>query len=230
MIIVIPSRLAATRLPNKPLANIKGMPMVLQVANRAKEADIGEVIIACGDQEIADVVQGAGFKAVLTDPKIPTGTDRVYAAVKQSGIKTDYVINLQGDLPFIAPETIAKTAQILKSNEYDITTAAAKFTDIADASNPSIVKVALSYRGRALYFSRTANFPYGKDEYYHHVGIYGYKMPALEKFVSLPQTPLEKQENLEQLRALENDMSIGVAIVDQIPQSVDTLEDLIKLK
>lgn len=229
MIIVIPSRLAATRLPNKPLANIQGLPMVLQVANRAKEAAVGDVLIACGDQEIADVVESAGFRAILTDPQIPTGTDRVYAAIKKSGIDTDYVINLQGDLPFIAPETIAKVAQLLKNGEYDITTAAAKFTEKADAGNPSIVKVALSYKGRALYFSRTSDFPYGRDEYYHHVGIYGYKMPALERFVALPQTPLEKQENLEQLRALENDMSIGVAIVDQIPQSVDTPEDLAKL-
>lgn len=230
MLIFIPVRLASQRLPQKAVADVKGLPMMIQVGNRAKEANAGEVVFACGDQELVDIAHAHGFKAVLTDPSLPTGTDRVYAAYKKLGSNDPYIINLQGDMPFIDPETIHQTAEALKNSDAEMSTAASKFHDKAESETPSVVKVALSYQGRALYFSRASAFPHGEGEYYHHLGIYGYKADALEKFVNLPQSPLEKRENLEQLRALENGMNITVAIVDDCPQSVDTPEDLIKVR
>lgn len=236
MIIVIPSRLAATRLPNKPLADINGMPMILHVANRAKESNAAKVLIASGDIEINKIVEAAGFEAILTDPNIQTGTDRVFSAIEiycknNLDAQIDYVINLQGDLPYISSDTIKSVADLLRTDQYDITTAAAPFYDQEDAENPSIVKAIIAKNGRALYFSRSSCVPYTTqhEPYYHHVGIYGYKMSALRKFVSLERSPLEVRENLEQLRALEDGMSIGVSIVSDIPQSVDTPQDLEKV-
>lgn len=226
MLIIIPARMGSQRLPNKPMAEIDGLPMVIQVANRAREANCGEVVIACSEEVVANEAKKHGFKAVMTDPNLPTGTDRVWAAYEALGRPSDVLINLQGDMPFISPETVRAVAEATKERKFDVCTAASKFEDISDIEKHSAVKVALTYQGRALYFSRTPSFPYGNGDYLHHIGIYGYKADALEQFVQLPQSPLEIRENLEQLRALENDISIGVALVNDSPKSVDTAEDL----
>lgn len=230
MFIFIPVRLASQRLPQKAIADVKGLPMMIQVGNRAKESGAGEVVFACGDQELVDIANAHGFKAVLTDPSLPTGTDRVHAAYKKLGLTDKYLINLQGDMPFIDPKTIHATAEALKNGGTEMSTAASQFRDKSAAESASVVKVALSYQGRGLYFSRSAAFPFGEGDYYHHLGIYGYQAEALDEFVKLPQSPLEKRENLEQLRALENGMQITVAIVEDCPQSVDTPEDLVKVR
>jgi 3-deoxy-manno-octulosonate cytidylyltransferase (CMP-KDO synthetase) len=227
-LIIIPARLAATRLPRKVLKDIHGLPMVIQVANRAKEAEVGDVIIATEDQEVIDVANKYGFEAVLTDGGILSGTDRVYDAYKRLNRKYDYVINLQGDMPFVAPETIKQVAELLTKNEADISTAAAVTTDVCEVQSNAVVKVALSYKMRAIYFSRTIPFPYGEGEFYKHVGIYGFTPDSLQRFVKLPQSPLEKRESLEQLRALEEGMTINVAVVNDFPISVDIPEDLAK--
>ncbi|MCE2991411.1 MAG: 3-deoxy-manno-octulosonate cytidylyltransferase [Candidatus Jidaibacter sp.] len=231
MLIFIPVRLAATRLPQKPILDVKGLPMMIQVGLRAKESNVGEVVFACGDQELVDLAAKHGFKAVLTDPSLPTGTDRVHAAYQALNSKDKHILNVQGDMPFISGKTIAETAKVLERSDADMATAAS-IIDKGDSEhtlNSSVAKVVLSKNNRALYFSRTPYLPHGIGDYYHHLGIYGYKADALKKFVSLPQSPLEKRENLEQLRALENDMTIDVAIVNDFPQSVDTPEDLVKV-
>ncbi len=230
MLIFIPVRLASTRLPQKAIADIKGLPMMIQVGMRAREAKVGDVIFACGDQELVDIAQSYNFKAVLTDPNLPTGTDRVHAAYKALNTSDSLIVNVQGDMPFIASETITKTSELLEKTSSDMVTAASVIENAADTLNPSVAKVVLAYNNRALYFSRTPNLPYGNGEYYHHLGIYGYKADALERFVNLPQTLLERRENLEQLRALENGMTIDVAIVNDFPQSVDTYDDLNKVR
>ncbi len=230
MLIFIPVRLASTRLPNKPVADVKGLPMMIQVGMRARAANAGDVIFACGDKELVDIAESHGFRAVLTDPKLPTGTDRVYAAYKALNTKEQHIINVQGDMPFISPATVAETAKLMANSNADMVTAASVVTDAADTLNPSVAKVVLTHNNRALYFSRTPSLPHGNGDYYRHLGIYGFQADALEKFVKLPQSPLEKRENLEQLRALENGMTIDVAIVDDFPQSVDTPEDLVKVR
>ncbi len=230
MLLFIPVRLASTRLPQKAIADVNGLPMMIQVGLRAKESNAGEVYFACGDQELCDLASKHGFKSVLTDPALPTGTDRVHAACSQLGLKNELVINIQGDMPYIKPSTIHATAELLKHTEAEMSTAAALVTNAEDVKEPSVAKVALSYQNRALYFSRTAVLPYGPGDYYYHLGIYGFKYDALQKFVSLPRSPLEIRENLEQLRALENNMRIDVAIVDDIPLSVDTADDLAKAR
>lgn len=230
MLIFIPVRLASTRLPKKAIADIKGLPMMIQVGMRAREAAAGDVIFACGDGELVDIATSYGFKAVLTDPSLPTGTDRVHAAYKALDTKDELIINVQGDMPFISPQTIAETSKLLANSNADMATAASVIKDSSDTLNPSVAKVVLAQNNRALYFSRTPHLPHGSGDYYHHLGIYGYKASALEQFVNLPQSPLEKRENLEQLRALENGMTIDVAIVNDFPQSVDTHEDLEKVR
>lgn len=224
--IIIPSRLAATRLPNKPLIDIKGFPMVVHVAKRAIESDVGEVVVASGDQEICDVLKEHGIKSVLTDPSIPSGTDRVYAAFEKEGFNADYVINLQGDMPFIAPSTIAAVAELLVKNEADISTAATHIYSNDEIASPAVVKIAMSKKNHGLYFTRTANFPYNDGAFYKHLGIYGFPTKSLQRFVALPPSELERRENLEQLRALEDGMTINCAIVNDSPQSVDVPEDL----
>lgn len=230
MIIFIPVRLNSVRLPQKALADIKGLPMMIQVGKRAKESQVGEVIFACGDAELVEMAERHGFKAVLTDPLLPTGTDRVYAGFEALNTTEQYIINLQGDMPFIDPTTIAKTAEMLKSSGGDMSTAACIQTDREVLQSPSVAKVVINSHGKALYFSRTHPFPFGEGNYYQHHGIYGYTAKALKRFVALPQTPLEKRENLEQLRALEHDMSIHVAIVNDCPKSVDVPQDLIEVR
>lgn len=230
---IIPVRLASTRLPNKPLADICGKSMTQRVYEQALAADLGEVIIACDGEEIAAEVKKFGGKFVITDPNLPSGTDRIYAAYKSfSNGNFDIILNLQGDLPNIDPQVIRAAAQAALEHDCDIATVASKIKNEAEINNPNVVKIAISFReenlGKALYFSRCP-IPFSKEksaDYFHHIGIYAYKKAALEKFVNLPQSMLEKRESLEQLRALENDMNIFVKIVDAHPLSVDTKEDL----
>ncbi len=229
-VVIIPARMASTRLPGKPLADIGGVPMIVRVWAQAMKAGIGPVIVAAGDAEIADAVERAGGHAVLTHPDLPSGSDRVFAALE--GVdpegRYDTVINLQGDLPALDPAQLQAVAQALAG--HDIATLAAPITDEADRANPAVVKAVVAWEpdgrsGRALYFSR-ATVPTGPGEHFYHVGIYAYRRDALARFVRLPPSPLETREKLEQLRALEAGMSIAVARVDSAPLSVDTPEDL----
>lgn len=237
ILIIIPVRLASTRLPNKPLADILGKTMIQRVYEQAKKADLGRVVIACDGEEIAQEVKKFGAEFVITDPNLPSGTDRIYQAYKKLASENfDLILNLQGDLPNIDPKVIAAAADAALNSDCDIATVASRITNEAEIINPNVVKIAIAFKeknlGRALYFSRSA-IPYAKnnakgndDEYFHHIGIYVYKKAALEKFVKLEPSILEKRESLEQLRALENDMKISVKIVETHPLSVDTAEDL----
>lgn len=268
---IIPARLASTRLPNKPLADILGKPMIVRVYEQAKAANLGEVVVACDCGEIADVIENAGGRAIITDPNLPSGTDRIFAALKQieNNQEFDVIVNLQGDLPAIDPIVIKAAANAALQSDADIATVASIIKNADEISNPNVVKIAIAFGenvnlGQALYFSR-APIPYAvegdakstnnknnsdlasgdphnfstlggwsecgvKNKYYHHIGIYAYKRKALEQFVSLVPSKLEKTESLEQLRALENQMKIVVQIVDSHPLSVDTADDLQNVK
>jgi 3-deoxy-manno-octulosonate cytidylyltransferase (CMP-KDO synthetase) len=228
ILIIIPARLASTRLPNKPLADICGKSMIRRVYEQALKANLGEVVIACDGEEIAAEAKKIGAKFVITNPDLPSGTDRIYEAFKKIGGDFSVIVNLQGDLPNIDPNVIRAAAETALNNDCDIATVASKIKNFDEITNPNVVKIAIANSGRALYFSRCP-IPHSKkdfDDYFHHIGIYAYKKSALEKFVKLPQSNLEKRESLEQLRALENDMKIFVSIVDAHPLSVDTKEDL----
>lgn len=231
-IIIIPVRLASTRLPNKPLAEICGKTMIQRVYEQAIAADLGDVLIACDGEEIANEAKRIGAKFIITDPNLPSGTDRIYEAYKKFGKDFEVIINLQGDLPNIDPQVICAAAKTALQSDCDIATVASQIKDESEVSNPNVVKIAIAFKeknfGKALYFSRSA-IPFSKtntDDFYHHIGIYAYKKAALEKFVNLSPSILERRESLEQLRALENDMNIFVKIVDAHPLSVDTKEDL----
>jgi len=234
-IIIIPARLGSTRLPNKPLADIAGQPMIVRVWRQAAKAKLGPVVVAASEEEIARVVSDAGGKAVLTDPALASGSDRVQAALRMIDEKGAYdcVINLQGDLPALDPELLKKVAAVLSSSGADIATLAAEIREPRDADNPNVVKAVVAWKdahqGRALYFTR-ARAPAGEGPLFHHVGIYAYTRPALAKFVSLPPSPLENREKLEQLRALEAGMHIAVALADAVPLSVDAPDDLEKAR
>ena len=232
-IILIPSRLASLRFPNKPLADIHGEPMIVNCWRRAIEADIGPVVVACADEKIKQVIQAVGGKAILTDPKHMSGSDRIHEAINfiDPDNEHDCVINFQGDLPTIDPKVIASVISPMANHSIDIATLISKISNQSEQNDPNIVKVAVGLRegkklGRALYFSR-ADIPAGNGPRYHHIGVYAYRRKALDQFVSYPRGILEHYENLEQLRALENGLTIGVTLVDTIPLGVDTLEDLI---
>ena len=231
-IIVIPSRMASSRLPGKPLADIAGRAMILHVLDRAREAAIGPVAVACADEEIALAVRAAGGIAVMTDPTLPSGSDRVHAALSTLDPqgKHDIVVNLQGDLPTIPPGHLRAVIAPLADPTIDIATLVAPIETAEEAFSPSVVKAACAFeRGRAvspaLYFSR-APIPAGDGPRWHHIGIYAYRRAALARFVSLPASPLERRENLEQLRALEAGMRIACARVEHAPYGVDTPADL----
>jgi 3-deoxy-manno-octulosonate cytidylyltransferase (CMP-KDO synthetase) len=231
-IVVIPSRMAATRLPGKPLADIHGRPMILHVMDRGVEADIGPVAVACGDPEIVTAIRAAGGTAVLTDPSLPRGSDRVQAALANLDPQGhhDVVVNLQGDLPTIPPDYLRAVLAPLADLSVDIATLVAPITDAEEAAAASVVKAACAFdQGRAvsmaLYFSRAA-IPWGVGPLWHHIGVYAFRRPALARFVSLPESPLERRESLEQLRALEAGMRIACARVDHAPFGVDTPADL----
>jgi len=231
-IVLIPARMAATRLPDKPLADIGGLPMIVRVLRQAEAAGVGPVVIAAGDQAIVESVAAAGGRAVLTDPDLPSGSDRILAAlaaVDPAGAH-DVVINLQGDLPTLEPQLVKSCLAPLRNKATAISTLAAEIKLEEERTAPSVVKVVGTPAGspkllRALYFTRSTA-PYGDGPLFHHIGIYGYKRTSLERFVSLKPSPLELREKLEQLRALEDGMRIDVAIVDTVPLGVDTPADL----
>ncbi len=234
-VIVIPARLGSTRLPNKPLADIAGAPMIVQVWRRAREADIGPVVVACAEPEIAEAVEAEGGRAILTDADLPSGSDRVFAALEILDPAGNHgvVVNLQGDLPTIAPGDI-RAALAALADGADIGTLACPIGDPAERDDPNVVKVAIALqpganRGRALSFSRAAAEASGREgdgKLYHHIGIYAYRREALARFVALPTGVMEARERLEQLRAMEAGMRIDVGVVDSVPLGVDTPADL----
>jgi 3-deoxy-manno-octulosonate cytidylyltransferase (CMP-KDO synthetase) len=230
-IILIPARMASTRLPGKPLADIGGLPMIVQVAMRARESGIGRVTVAVDHPDILAAVSTAGFDAVMTDPGHQSGSDRIHEALGHADPEglARFVVNVQGDLPTIEPETIGASLRPLENAATDIATLTVEITDEHEKTNPNVVKVVGSplsdSRLRALYFTR-ATAPYGPGPLYHHIGLYAYRREALERFVSLPPSVLERRESLEQLRALEAGMRIDAEIVRSVPLGVDTPEDL----
>lgn len=231
-IIVIPARMASSRLPGKPLADIHGRPMIVHVVARALEADIGPVAVACADEEIFSAVRAAGGVAVMTDPSLPSGSDRVHAALAMLDPqgRHDVVVNLQGDLPTMPPAQLRAVITPLEDPMVDIATLVAPIESEEEANTASVVKAACVFdRGRAvslaLYFSRAA-IPWGEGPRWHHIGIYAFRRAALARFVALPESPLERREKLEQLRALEAGMRIACARVEHAPFGVDTPADL----
>jgi 3-deoxy-manno-octulosonate cytidylyltransferase (CMP-KDO synthetase) len=231
-ILLIPARLAATRLPGKPLADIGGLPMIVRVVRQAEASGVGPVAVAAGDPEIVAAVEAAGGRAVLTDPDLPSGSDRILAALRilDPDGRHDVVINLQGDIPFIAPEAIQACAGLLSERpEADISTVMVAESDPSDRVNPDMPKVVAAMApdgrsARALYFTRS--ILYGEGPVWIHHGIYGYRRQALERFTAAPPSPLERRERLEQLRALEMGMVIWSAVLDEAPISVDNPSDL----
>ena len=231
-IIVIPARMASTRLPGKPLADIHGKPMIVHVLERGVAAGIGPVAVACGDREIVDAVRGAGGRAVLTDPSLPSGSDRVHAALAELDPegRHDVVVSLQGDLPTLDPVALRLVIGPLRETHVDIGTLVVPTRDEIEATTVSFVKAACAFApgqtyAMALYFSRQA-IPWGLGPRWHHIGIYTYRRAALDRFVSLPPSPLEQREALEQLRALEDGMRIACTRMEHGPFGVDTMEDL----
>lgn len=239
-LILIPARMQATRLPGKPLADIGGIPMIVHVWRRAVESGVGRVAVATDDATIAAAVTAAGGQSVMTRTDHPSGSDRIFEAVTvlDPDGAHDVVVNLQGDLPTLAPALVKAAAALLADPVVDIATLAAVITAEHERTDPNVVKVVgtptgsdggpvtgTSTRLRALYFTR-ATAPYGPGPLYHHIGIYGYRRAALTRFVGLPPSPLEMREKLEQLRALEAGLRIDVAVVATVPLGVDTPADL----
>ncbi len=233
---LIPARMKATRLPGKPLAEIAGKPMICHVWEKAVKANLGPVFVATDSPEIVTVIEGIGGQAVLTAADHPSGSDRIYEALCHIDAKGRYeaVINLQGDLPELDPVLLQKLADLLRDPEWDLTTLAAPAT-MDEAAKSQIVKAVVSFKdrhkrvGRALYFSRAA-VPDGPEDFLHHIGLYGWRRKALSQFVGLPPSPLELSEKLEQLRALEAGMKIGVAVVDHAPGGTDTADELAEVR
>jgi 3-deoxy-manno-octulosonate cytidylyltransferase (CMP-KDO synthetase) len=231
VIVLIPARMAATRLPGKPLADIHGVPMIVHVLRRAVEADIGRVVVATDDEGIAAAVRAARGEAVMTGPDHLNGTSRINEALARidpdGAIGT--IVNVQGDLPTVASATIRAALAPLADPAVDIATVAAEIVREEERTNPAVVKVVGTpvgdHRLRALYFTR-ATAPWGEGPLYHHIGLYAYRRAALARYMALPPSPLERREKLEQLRALEAGMRIDVGIVDAVPVGVDTPEEL----
>ncbi|THD62860.1 3-deoxy-manno-octulosonate cytidylyltransferase [Phenylobacterium sp.] len=231
-IVLIPARLAATRLPGKPLADIGGVPMIVRVLRQAEAAGVGPVAVAAGDPEIVEAVSRAGGRAILTDPDLPSGSDRIVAALAELDPlrRHDVVINLQGDIPFVQPDAVAVVARLLAAEpSCDLATVMVAEADPAERTNPDIPKVVAAMQAagrtaRALYFTRSVL--YGDAPVWLHHGIYGFRRAALERFCAAPPSPLEKRERLEQLRALELGMSVWAAVIDEAPISVDNPADL----
>ena len=235
VLVLIPARMASTRLPGKPLADICGLPMIVQVAKRAEEAAIGRVVVAVDDQRVFDVVSAAGFEVIMTRSDHQSGSDRIHEALQKVDPegKAKIIVNVQGDLPTIEPETIRASLRPLEDASVDIATLTIEIDNEEDKTAPHIVKVVGSplsgTRLRGLYFTR-ATAPYGKGPLYHHIGLYAYRRSALERFVSLGPSVLELRESLEQLRAVEAGMRIDAEIVDTVPLGVDTPADLEKAR
>jgi 3-deoxy-manno-octulosonate cytidylyltransferase (CMP-KDO synthetase) len=230
-LVLIPARMAATRLPGKPLLDIAGLPMIVHVLRRAEAAQIGRVAVATDTPEIAAAVVSHGGEAVMTRADHPSGSDRIFEALGKLDPEreTEIVVNLQGDFPTIRPEDIRNVLAPLADPAVDIATLAAEIHSEEESTNPNVVKAVGSRlhatRLRALYFTR-ATAPWGDGPRYHHVGLYAYRRAALERFVALPPSALERQEKLEQLRALEAGLRIDITIVDTVPRGVDTPADL----
>jgi 3-deoxy-manno-octulosonate cytidylyltransferase (CMP-KDO synthetase) len=234
-LVLIPARMAATRLPGKPLLDIAGLPMIVHVLRRAEAAQIGRVAVATDTPEIAAVVKSHGGEAVMTRSDHPSGSDRIYEALGKLDPRgeAEIVVNLQGDFPTILPDNIRSVLAPLADPAFDIATLAAEIHIEEESTNPNVVKVVGSIvsgrRMRALYFTR-ATAPWGDGPRYHHIGLYAYRRQALERFVTMPPSPLEQQERLEQLRAIEAGMRIDVTIVDTVPRGVDSPEDLARTR
>jgi 3-deoxy-manno-octulosonate cytidylyltransferase (CMP-KDO synthetase) len=231
-VVLVPARMASTRLPGKPLADIGAEPMIVHVWRRAMEAGIGPVVVACAECEIADAVIAAGGEAILTRAEHPSGSDRIFEALSifDPQGRHDVVVNLQGDLPTLDPALVRAALLPLADSDVDIATLVAPIEDDAEREDPNVVKAVLSVPanrtvGRALYFSR-APVPWGEGPVWHHIGLYAYRRKALARFVALPPGVLELRERLEQLRALENGMRIDAAVVATVPLGVDTPGDL----
>ncbi|MFG1346785.1 3-deoxy-manno-octulosonate cytidylyltransferase [Xanthobacter autotrophicus DSM 431] len=230
-LVLIPARMASTRLPGKPLADVGGRPMIVEVARRALAAGVGPVIVATDSTEVAEAVTAAGHRAVMTSPDHASGSDRIFEALNVSGHggTARVVVNVQGDLPTIDPAQIRQAVDLLDDAAVDIGTLAAEIHLEAERTSPNVVKVVGSplspTRLRALYFTR-ATAPWGEGPLYHHIGLYAYRREALERFVAAPPSALESRERLEQLRALEMGMRIDVEIVGGVPLGVDVPEDL----
>ncbi|MCW9036135.1 MAG: 3-deoxy-manno-octulosonate cytidylyltransferase [Rhodospirillales bacterium] len=235
-VVIIPARMASTRLPKKPLADIHGEPMIVHVWRRAQESEIGEVVVACSEGEVFEAVEKAGGKAVMTDPNHPSGSDRIHEAlinIDPNG-KFDAIINIQGDLPTIEPDVIRQVFAPLENDSVDLATLVCEITHEEEKTNPNVVKAVVPLApgqtiGRALYFTR-ATAPTGDGPLYHHIGLYAFRRAALERFVKLPPGVLEQRERLEQLRALEDGMRIDAALVKTIPLGVDAPDDLEKAR
>ncbi len=231
-IIMIPSRMASTRFPGKPLAKINGIPMIQRVWQQAVKSEVGDVFVACSENEVYDLISNLGGKAILTDPDIPTGTDRIHSALKKIENPSDIecIINLQGDMPLINPQHIKNVIEPIKKN-YEIGTLATTLKE-DEKMNPNVTKVSINWNksnfGEAADFFRIKNKI--NNETFHHVGIYSYSYTSLQKFVNLPKSKNEISLKLEQYRAMDAEMSIGVVYVSNIPQSVDTKEDLISIE
>ena len=233
--IIIPSRLEAKRFPNKPLAKINNVPMIIHVLNRAKESKIGEVFVATPDDEIFQVVKENGEKAILTKPDHPSGSDRIYEAyIKELENNVDLIINLQGDMPNIKPNSISKLEKLMRNNDCDIGTLASYIADKNDMTNTNVVKVQMDAMLKDDDFLKAKDFfrikqDLNHEKIYHHIGIYAFTNIALTKYVKFARSKLEIQRNLEQMRALENNLIIKVGLSDSLALSVDTEEDLAKV-
>jgi 3-deoxy-manno-octulosonate cytidylyltransferase (CMP-KDO synthetase) len=231
VLILIPARMASTRLPGKPLADIAGAPMIVHVWRRATAAGIGPAVVATDSSEVAAAVERSGGKAVMTRGDHVSGTDRIHEALAKidPAGRAGVIVNMQGDLPTLEPSQLAAAVALLEERAVDIATLAAEIRKPDERVNPNVVKVVgtplAPSRLRALYFTR-ATAPAGDGPLYHHIGLYAFRRTALDRFVALPPSPLEQREKLEQLRALEAGMRIDVAIVDTVPLGVDTPEDL----
>ncbi|HEY8618217.1 3-deoxy-manno-octulosonate cytidylyltransferase [Phenylobacterium sp.] len=231
-IVLIPARMAATRLPGKPLADIGGLPMIVRVLRQAEAAGVGPVAVAAGDREILEAVQAAGGRAVLTDPDLPSGSDRIVAALTEldPAGRHDVIVNLQGDIPFVQPQAVRAVAELLQAQpSCDLSTVMVAEADPSERSNPDIPKVVAAMQpdgrtARALYFTRSVL--YGDGPVWLHHGIYGYRREALMRFNAASPSPLEARERLEQLRVLELGMQVWAAVIDEAPISVDNPADL----
>ena len=234
-LIIIPARLESTRLPNKPLADIKGLPMVIHVLNKGLESSCGDVIVATSNIEIYDVVRSYGEKAIMTNPDHPSGSDRIFEALNIFDPNKQYknIVNLQGDLPTIDPYLIKLTFQLIENNQdADISTLGGSINDEDELANPNVVKAYVEKVDQTLYAKDFVRSPkgYNKEKLFHHLGVYGYKRRSLEKFIKTKQSKREQDLKLEQLRALDNGMSIVIDLINEIPIGVDTEDDLYNVR
>tara|TARA_Y100001960_G_C14559505_1_gene770028 strand:+ start:237 stop:974 length:738 start_codon:yes stop_codon:yes gene_type:complete len=228
--VIIPSRIGSTRLPEKNIQDICGRPMVVRVCDQVAKAGVEEVIVAVDHEKAKKAVEEFGYTAIMTGPELPSGSDRIYAAMlemeEKTGEKADVIINVQGDEPLTPPELISDAVKAFEENkDIDVLTYAHTIDKPEDLENPNLVKIAMTAEGKAHYFSRSL-IPHGAKVANRHIGFYAYKRDALEKFVKSPQSPLEVTEKLEQLRGLDIGLNYYVLMTNQAPIGVDTKEQL----